>query len=890
MIIQIIDIDYILVDEKPVIRIFGKTENGETVCGFYDNFFPYFYAIGKDVENYLKKESNVLKIERVKKFVPFGYQKEKVDVYKINLKNPAKTPEIRDKLVAKGFKVFEADIPFKNRFMSDFDISGMDWIEIDGNASINTNSVKTQQMIKIDKLKKIENEKNAPLKYVSIDIECVPLKEGEIPDSKKDPIILISLCFSEPYNGMNDLVLSTRSGENVMYFEEEKDMLNGLIDIILEYDPDVITGFNINNFDLPYILDRMEKNEIFAGFGRCTKPVTKNMVMNRYRINISGRIIADTFELVKRDFHLKRYDLNTVAMELLGEEKEPVKRSQIEKFWKGTYEQFNILVKYAKKDAKIALDLLTKLNLLDKYIALAKVSGTLLQGILDSGETARIENLMLREFNKEGYIIPCKPDGIEIERRESRKKVELKGGFVLEPERGLHSNILVLDFKSMYPSIIRTYNICPTTIVYDKKIIEELGEQNITKSPSGAFFVKNGIRRGIIPRILERLMKERQAVKKEVKKEINNEKIRQLKAKQLALKIMANAFYGYFGYSRSKMYSLEIANSITSFGRETIKKTKEFIEENYKYKVVYGDTDSVMVKVDVDDLNEMKKIGEKISKEVTSYLQGYMELDFEKIFKRFVPLTKKRYAAWCFEEINGEWVDHIETKGIETVRRDWCDLTSETIEKILEIILKENDIKLAVKYFRNTIKNIINGKVPINKLVITKTMSKKAEGYEGIQPHAELVKKLKKRTPADAPGIGDRIGYVIIKGLELVSKRAEDPLYVLEKGLEIDSKYYIESQLLPPLERIFDALGISKNELLGRGKQIGLLDVLNGNGYSNHNENVEECEIHEDEFDGMVCIKCHNRYNLPPLNGICLCGGMLFFFSQRGPAKNIILS
>ncbi|MEM5871591.1 MAG: DNA polymerase domain-containing protein, partial [Candidatus Aenigmatarchaeota archaeon] len=227
---------------------------------------------------------------------------------------------------------------------------------------------------------------------------------------------------------------------------------------------------------------------------------------------------------------------------------------------------------------------------------------------------------------------------------------------------------------------------------------------------------------------------------------------------------------------------------------------------------------------------------------------------------------------------------------IETVRRDWCDLTSETIEKILEIILKENDIKLAVKYFRNVIKEIIDGKIPINKLVITKTMSKKVEGYEGMQPHAELVKKLKKRSPADAPGIGDRIGYVIIKGLELVSKRAEDPIYVLERGLEIDSKYYIESQLLPPLERIFDALGISKNELLGRGKQIDLLGILNGNGHLNSHENFEGREIHEDEFDGMICIKCNNKYNLPPLNGFCSCGGMLLFSSVKGPAKNIVLS
>jgi DNA polymerase I len=881
MLFQILDVDYTLVNEKPIIRIFGKGERGETVCGFFEDFEPYFYVMGKDVEGNVKNEGNVVKVESVKRFLPLGHQKGMTEMYKITLRNPAKTPEIRDRLLSKGFKVFEADIPFKNRFMADFDLKGMDWVEVEETNGVTTNTVSSDKKIRIKDLKKVEKDGLAPLKFLALDIECVSL-EGGLPESKKDPIIMISLSFNEPYKGEKELVLSTRADKDVVFFEDERGMLNGLIDIIMDYDPDVITGFNINNFDLPYILDRMKENEIYASFGRCKKLVMKNQVMNRFKINISGRVMVDSFEIVKRDFSLKRYNLDTVAKELLGERKEPVKRSQIDKFWKGNQEKFRSLINYSKKDSELAMKLLLKLNLLDKYIALAKVSGTLLQDILDSGETTRIENLILREFNKEGFVLPCKPDGSEVSRREKLRKIELKGGYVIEPDKGLHSNVLVLDFKSMYPSLIRTYNICPTTLVLGDDV------EGMIKSPSGARFVPENIRKGSITRILERLMKERQNVKKEVEGGREKERIREMKAKEFALKIMSNAFYGHFGYPRAKVYSLDIANSITAFGRETIKKTKDYIEKNFGYKVIYGDTDSVMVKVPSEELDDVKKAGEEVSKNVTSALKGVMELEFEKVFKRFLPLTKKRYAAWYFEMGKDGWKEGIETKGIETVRRDWCDLTSETIEKVLEIILKKNDINLAVEYFKNVIDDVVARKVPIQKLVITKTMTKRADGYAGIQPHAELVKKIRKRSPAEAPGVGDRIGYVITKGLELLSKRAEDPLYVIEKGMEIDSKYYIENQMLPPLERIFIALGISKTELLGKGKQVDLRGAING--MYKKMESKELKEVPMNEVRGFICKKCHKTHSLPPLSGVCECGGPLLFSSANGPARNAVLN
>ncbi|MBN2043214.1 MAG: DNA polymerase elongation subunit [Candidatus Aenigmarchaeota archaeon] len=881
MLFQVLDVDYTIVNELPVIRIFGKSDRGKPVCGFFEGnserYLPYFYVDSEmDINKVLEGETNVHKTERVKRFLPIGYHKEKKDVWKIFLKNPAKTPELRDRLKAKGFDVYEADIPFKYRFMTDFGIRGMDWIEVENEVPVNTNTVNVESKIVIKKIKTTERELS-DLKYLAFDIECVPLKPGSVPDEKYDPVIMISLVFSEPYKGKKSMVISTRPGKGVTSFETEKEMLEGFVKIMMEYDPDILTGFNVKNFDIPYILERMRQNEIVPMFGRCKKQVTANKVMSRYRVNLTGRIIADSFEIVKRDFSMKRYDLNTVSENLLNENKEDVKHSEIDKLWKGSQDGYEKLVTYCLKDSKLAMSLLLKLNLLDKYFALAKTSGTLMQDILDSGETMRIENVLLNEFNKNGFILPCRPEGSDVAKREKQRIIELKGGFVIEPKKGLHSSVIVLDFKSMYPSLIRTFNICPTTLIIDEDM------ENSIMSPAGAKFVPESVRKGIIPSILEGLMKERGDVKKRLKVEKDPQKKKGLDAKQWALKILSNAFYGHFGYPRAKIYKLEIANSITSFGRETIARTKEFIEKKYGYEVVYGDTDSVMVKIDKEDLEEIKKIGDSISRDVTKNLKGVMELEFEKVFKRFLPLTKKRYAAWCFELTQDGWKDKIETKGIETVRRDWCDLVSETTKRVLEIILKENDIKSAVKFFNGIVKEVTERKVSIQKLVITKTLTKRADGYAGVQPHAELAKKMKKRSPADAPGVGDRIGYVIIKGLDLVSKRTEDPMYVIERGLEIDSKYYIENQLLPPVERIFSALDVSKTELLGKGKQISLCGALNN--FSGKPKKIEKVSL--DEVNGLICVKCSKCYDMPPLTGLCECGGELMFSSVKGIARSV---
>ncbi len=878
---QIFDVDYVVVDGRPIIRVFGKTINGESVCGFYENYLPYIYVDDEKALNILKNEPQVHKIKKVRRKI-IGDMTPR-DMYKVFLKNPAKTPEIRERLKANGLNPYEADILFKYRFMCDLGLKGLSWIRVADGSPTSTNTVRVSKTIRIKEFECREKLEDAEMKILALDIECISTRPGDVPDAKRDPIIMVSMVFNSPYEGKKQIVLSTRNGEGVFSFSTEKEMLEEFIDIINKYDPDIITGYNINGFDLPYIINRMKENNVRPLFGRCNqKSAFVRSFGIRNRITITGRVVVDSFEIVKKDFSLQRYGLDFVAEKLLGERKIDVKHSEIEKLWRGNEEEFKKLVEYSIKDSVLAMDLVLKLNLIDKYIALSKVSGTLLQDTLDSGETSRIENFLLKEFNRAGYVFPCKPEQSEVKKRERERAEKLKGGFVLEPEKKLHSNVLVMDFKSMYPSIFITYNICPTTIVKDGN------RQGLIETPSGAKFLPKNIQYGIIPKILEGVMKQRQAVKKKLKECKDENKKRALDAEQWALKIMANAFYGHMGYVRSRIYDLDIANAITTCGRETIKETAAKIEREFGYKIVYGDTDSVFVKVPEDDTEKLSEIGKGIALKITEELPGIMELEFEKIFRRFLPLTKKRYVAWKLEHTGDGWKEGIEMKGIETVRRDWCGLVGDTIKNVIDIILKKNDVKASVKYFKGVIQDLVNGKIPIEKLVITKTMTKSPKHYAGIQPHIELAKKIEMRNPNDVPGIGDRIGYVIVKGTQLLSKRAEDPAYVLEKGLQVDSNYYVENQLLPPLEKIFRGLGVSKSELLGNGRQIGILDAIRMNGHKQPEHKMPK-EINANEINGFICSKCNEFYRRVPLVGRCECGGSLLFSSPKGPAESAVV-
>ncbi|MEM7826510.1 MAG: DNA polymerase domain-containing protein [Candidatus Aenigmatarchaeota archaeon] len=890
VVFQLLDVDYIMLENHPVVRILGKTEEGKTVCAFYEGFYPYFYVLPKEgmeervVDELKKNFSNDLKnIERVEKFLPIGFQEKKKELLKITLKDPSRTSTIREHLRKQNFvqDIFEADILFKYRFMADFSLFGMNWYKVQG-TPIHTQNIKADQVIKMEKIEPVEKIENVPFKYLALDIEVV--SEG-LADPSKFPIAIISMSFFPAFNGNNTLVLVAKNNikridKDVLTFNNEKEMLEKFLEIVDKFDPDIILGYNINDFDLPYINERLKINKLKKTLGRCNeKPLSsRKLSENRYKNSVFGRVIVDPYWIIKdmagRGFFrgLKRFGLGDVSKYLLGEDKVEFSHADIPVAWNGSEEDMRRFIEYARKDSELVLRLLLEKQLLDKYIGISKVCGLLLQDSLDMGEAGKVENLLLREFDKEDFVLPCKPSDKEIARRKAERDVKgFKGAFVLEPEVGLHTNCVVyLDFMSMYPSIFISYNICPTTL-----LIEKRDDIEAITTPFGTSFVPPEIRKGIIPRTLERLIKERNLVKTQMKMEKDPEKKRALDAYQEGLKRIANASYGYTGFLLGRIYVLNIANAITSCGRYYIQETKKLVEANTPYKVIYGDTDSVMIRTDTQDIDKAIEIGNQIANFLNEKFEGKLKIKVENVFKTLLILTKKRYAGWSFEKVDSQYKDEIVMKGIETVRRDWCDLVSETQEAVLNILLKEQNPRKAFTYFKEVVQKLQSGQIPLEKLVIIKGISKNLEDYKGVQPHVELVKKMKKRGETEIPSIGDRVGFVIVKGLQMVSERAEDPEYVKKHGLKIDSRYYIESQLLPPLERIFEVIGVNKAELVGLGRQLVL-----GEAISNHKK-IEGRPI--SNVEGVVCVNCNSTFRRIPLIGRCTsCGGELqFYFGEE---------
>lgn len=894
MLVQVLDVDYVYNTNKPLIRIFGKTENGSSICVLYDNFLPYFYIKPKNMDNaieQLKKINEVKNIKIVEKFLPLGYREKAEELLEITLSNPQSVPLVREQITPFADEIYEADILFRYRFMVDFGICGMQWIDVDGD-KVKTTIAKTPA-IHAKSIKPVEKIENSDLKYLSFDIECLPSDPNKIIDSKKDPIIIISLAFAPEYKGKKSMVLVAKQSRGDMQcYDNEKDMLQGFIDIINEYDPDVITGYNINGFDLPYISDRLKANSLPLSLGRCDKPMIIRELNITKEAHISGRVVVDPYQILKADpyFKFPRYDLNSIAKALLGEQKHDVEYGEMKKLWLGSSADLMRFVEYARQDAGLALRLVLQKGMLNQFVALAKISGVLLQDTF-GGQTKRVETMLLHEFKKRNFVMPLAPSRTEMAKRNhEREKLGIKGAVVLEPEKGLHADgcILVLDFKSLYPSIIRTFNISPDTCIIDK---EHITKYKNNTSPINAHFVQSDVRPGIFPFLLTKLTEERSKTKKQMKAASGEEKAI-LNAKQIALKYMSNSFYGYSGYVRARLYMVAMAGSITAFGRDNLEKTRKLVEENFGYKVIYADTDSVFLKTKIENLDEAKDAGEKISKFITENLPGALELEFEKTYRTFLILTKKRYAGWKFEFNGDKWEDKIEMRGIETVRRDWCPLVSDVMNNIINIILKEGDTQKAIVEIKCVIEKLKKGEISLEKLTIVKGITKGVDGYKGTLPHIELARKMTQRSPRDAPKIGDRIGFVIIKGNEMLSKRAEDPKYVKEHDLQIDPDYYINNQVFPPIERILNAMGIERSEIFGGGRQTGLGSWSSGTPKIKREKKNIVIQTNNATLTGLeefVCKKCRKNYKRMPLSGTCECGGELLFSFNGNVGKKISL-
>jgi DNA polymerase I len=880
---QILDADYTYDDlGSPVIRLYGKDEAGQSICCFVPGFKPYFFLkpdnpgkAGELAENIKAKfTEHITDVQVTERFEPVGYFEKPTTMLKLILKDPKGVPAIRDDVLQMNgvSEIYETDILFRNRFMVDFGIGGMSWVETDSKPlqedkfnCISLFGVESQVRIVADTVTPVDIVANSRLRYMAFDIECLPI-DGGMPVPEKAPIIMISCTFEPEFNGIKTSVLVSKKADGLdsdtESFPDEVEMLERFFKIIREYDPDVFVGYNSNVFDIPYIVDRVKtldegrKIKIKSAMGRDSRSVFYRKIGYLTKIYLAGRVVVDVLPIIRRDFSLKQYTLKNTARELLDKEKLDVSPADMEEYWNDTGEKFSKFIDYNRLDAQLAMDLLQHLRLLDRFIALSRVSGTLIQDILDGGQTNMVENILLKEYRSRNRVMSHKPDS-DLAHQRRVKSEELKGGEVLEPKKGLLEDVVILDYKSLYPTIMMAHNLCYTT-----EIVNDVPDGDVVVTPSGGKYVSSDVQRGIVPAILEGLL-ERRIDTKQRMKYASGDETRVLDATQLALKILLNSYYGYSGYTRAKLYSLTLANSVTSFGRENILNTKQVVErqigsiyisngEAYRdtdlaekgldrdtarkvdLSVVYGDTDSVFVKLSPEgiSLDDAGAVGRKISLIVSDTLPDPMELEFESFSRRSIFIAKKRYAVWVFEPGADGWSDSIKVKGMETIRRDWCELTSKTLNHVLELVLKEGRVEEAVKYVREVINNVRNIDIAaepsaINDLVLTRKYTKNTESYCNKQPHVTVVEKMRTRSKF-VPSVGDRIPFLITAGSGLFVERAEDPEYVKENNIALDVDYYIRKQILPPIVRILRELGVDASVLDYDEKQKGLADFGGG--------------------------------------------------------------
>ncbi|CAD8059734.1 unnamed protein product [Paramecium primaurelia] len=881
-----LECDYYTQGQQSVIRMFGVTAEGNSILCHVYNFLSFFYMqapvelllepqhiqqFQKEFNILLAKQKNfggkepILKIEVCQKESIRYYKgdNKKINYLKIYVVQPVFVAQIRNFLKSDNRMVcdmelpqltFESNIPYALRFMIEYDIVGMGWIELknyvirDDQNKISSCQIEINvdcQHVKSIPLDEISDI--APLRILSFDIECAA--EKGFPNEEHDPIIQIS-CIVKVHNRSEELIRVVFTlgdcekipGAWVKSFQKEEDLLNEFQVFFSGLDPDIIIGYNIQNFDIPYILNRAHNLRLknYGIFGRIptTQSVIKNgkflskaMGMRETKdINIEGRIQLDMMIHMMKEHKLSSFSLNNVSFQFLKQQKEDVHYSIIYTLQNKSPETRKRIAVYCLKDAELPILLMDKLCCLYNYTEMARVTGVPINYLFMRGQQIKVASQLLRKAKHYDFIIPT-------EHFKSTDQ-EYQGAFVLDPVKNFYKvPIATLDFASLYPSIMMAHNMCYSTLLNTSPNRVGLEEEQVTISPeTNAIFVKPNIRKGMLPLILEDLINARKKAKNQLAQETDPFKKAVLDGRQLALKISANSVYGFTGAQVGQLPCLEISASITSFGRQMIQFTRDTVLEHYSKKngaqfdaeVIYGDTDSVMVKFGDYSVEQAMALGREAAALISKKFIQPIKLEFEKVYYPYLLMNRKRYAGQLWTKPDKP--DKIDTKGIESVRRDNCFLIRKMVTEILYFLLIKQDEKSAVQYTKEQIRNLYLNKVDISELVITKSLNSKKEdkdggkdkdkkknqneddgnkltkNYKQKQAHVVVAEKMQNRDASNAPSAGDRIAYIIIQGAKgsKTYENAEDPVEVLEKDFPIDFDYYVNNQIKKPIMRLFE--------------------------------------------------------------------------------------
>lgn len=840
--------------EVAVIDLHGITKEGHSVTCHCHDFEPYFYfqvpanwnpANNTIVKNNLNaalpckdpETATVTKVELVEKRNLLHYHPTEERFLKVTTQLPKMVASCRRVLEEHQvtipdcppgffFQTFESNVDFVLRFMNDRKITGCSWVTI-ANGKYSEKPVKekkTRSQIEIDVnyIDVIQHDPDdewmaiPPFRILSFDIE-VGGEPDHFPTADKDPVIQI--CAYLLVQGEDEprfsvaFVLDTCSpivGSALYQFEDERHLLMAWHNFIRIIDADIITGYNIARFDWPYLVERAatiginEFGELSRYLGRICEVKMKQTsikVLGKREekdVEMPGVIVFDMLTQIETDYKLRSYTLNAVSAKFLQDQKEDVHFSMISKLQKGTPQDRHRLAIYCIKDAYLPLRLMNKLLSIYTAVELARVCKVPMSYLLTRGQQIRVFSQLLSSASARNMIIPA-----------VRSKVtddKYKGATVIEPHAGYYQTpIPTLDFASLYPSIMISHNLCYSTLVPNN---QDPGV-NFEDSPNKVRFVTADAFPGVLPEILRALLDARKRTRELLKHERDPVTQSVLNCRQLALKVSANSVYGFTGATAGKLPCLAISETVTAYGRSMIEKTQNIVEERYTVangykhnaKVVYGDTDSVMVNFGDITLAEAIELGKEAAEFVSRSFPPPIHLEFEKVYQPYLLISKKHYAGYKHLDATNPGV--IDAKGIETVRRDNCRLVQNLLEKVLDLLLIQGDAERAITFVKSVVSDLLADRIDLSFLVISKTLTKKE--YKAKQTHVELAERMAKRDAGVAPRLGDRIAYVIVAGGKnsKAYEKSEDPLFVLEHGLQIDTKYYLENQLKGPLTRLF---------------------------------------------------------------------------------------
>ncbi|MEM3927040.1 MAG: DNA polymerase II [Desulfurococcaceae archaeon] len=772
----LLDVSYEIVMNEPHIIMWAITRDGQRIVIRDRHFRPYFYVI-------LRKNSDpTLVMQRIKMLSENPSPISKLElVEKRYMGNPVKSlkattiiPEYvrkyREKIrnIDEVLDIVEADIRFSMRYILDHGLKPCGWhIAKTRELKVSPGYRVSAEYELIGEISAIE-EYSPPkdLRILAMDIEVYG--EGGSPRPEKDPVIIIGLMS-------NDGEIKQFVANNI----DDRPIIKEFVNYVIKKDPDIIVGYNNNNFDWPYLLERSRIHGIKLDIGRKRDSMPSTSTYGH--ISIPGRLNVDLLNFAEEIPEIKLKSLDIVA-DYLGvmkrNERVLIDYLEIPRYWNDP-EKRELLLRYNLDDVKSTMGLAEKF--LPFAMQLSNITGLPLDQVGAASVGYRLEWFLMREAYRNNELIP---------NRIERSIESYKGAVVLKPLPGIHENIAVMDFTSMYPNIMIKYNVGPDTIVYNEpcnenlhNIAPELGHC-FKKEPAG--FFKN---------VLQSLLKLRKSIRDEMKKyHPDSYEYKILDERQRAVKILANATYGYMGWAGARWYCRECAEAVTAWGRQTINKAIE-IARALGLRVIYGDTDSIFVTHDPGKIEEFARIVENDL--------GF-EIKIDKIYKRvFFSEAKKRYAGLLED-------GRIDIVGFEAVRGDWAEIAKEVQEKVTEILLRYGDLEKAIDYVRNVISDLNQYKVPLEKLIIWKTLTKPIEEYEADAPHVAVAKKMIRKGIKIA--IGDKVGYVVLKGYGKISERVEPYMFIKDIRL-IDVNYYIDHQIVPAVMRILEYFGVTELQL-----------------------------------------------------------------------------